>query len=73
MKQALLEMLSSKKFLAMIGGVVIAVAGRYGFNIDPAVLDRIEYGVIAYVAAQGIADHGKSAVLATIADKRGLA
>jgi hypothetical protein len=55
------DLLSSKKFLAMLTAIVVYAAGRLGFDIDAAVLDRIWQALMVYVAAQGIADHGKSA------------
>ena len=37
------------------------LAGRSGFDVDTAVLDRIYAALLVYVGAQGIADNGKSA------------
>lgn len=63
MKSALLEMLQSKKFLAMMSAVIVFVVGRVGFDIDASKLDPIWQMILVYVGAQGIADHGKSAAL----------
>lgn len=61
MKQTLLDLFTSKKFLAALTAVIIYVAGRFGFDLDPAVLDRIFAAFLVYVGAQGVADVGKSA------------
>jgi len=61
MKAAILEMLKSKKFLAMLSAIVVFAVGRLGLDIDPAKLDPIWQMILVYVGAQGIADAGKSA------------
>lgn len=63
MKTALADLLSSKKFLAVITASIVYLAGRWGFDVDPATLDRIYAGLLVFVGAQGLADHGKSAAL----------
>ena len=59
MKKALLDLVTSKKFLTALTAIIVYVAGRSGFDVDTAMLDRI-YGALL-VCAQGIADNGKSA------------
>lgn len=61
MKATLLDLFTSKKFLAALAAVIIYVAGRFGFDVDPAALDRIFAALLVYVGAQGVADAGKSA------------
>jgi hypothetical protein len=61
MKNALLELITSKKFLAALTAVIVYLAGRFGFNVDTAILDRIYAALLVYIGAQGIADNGKSA------------
>ena len=61
MKVALFDLFTSKKFIAALAAVVIYVAGRFGFNVDPVTLDRIFAALLVYVGAQGVADVGKSA------------
>jgi len=61
MKSTLLDLFTSKKFLAALAAVVIYVAGRFGFDVDAAALDRIFAAFLVYVGAQGIADNGKAA------------
>lgn len=63
MKAVVFELLSSKKFLTAVGAGIVWVAGRWGFNIDPATLDHIFAALLVYVGAQGAADVGKSAAL----------
>ena len=61
MKNPLLELFTSKKFLAALTAVAVYLAGRFGFDLDTAVLDRIYAALLVYVGAQGVADVGKSA------------
>jgi hypothetical protein len=67
MKSALIDLFTSKKFLAAIAAIVIYVSGRFGFDVDPAALDRIFAALLVYIGAQGVADHGKSAALVVAA------
>ncbi len=71
MKQTILDLLTSKKFLAALAAIIVYVAGHFGFNVDPALLDRISAALLVYVGAQGIADHGKSAAEIAAASKGG--
>jgi hypothetical protein len=71
MKQALIDLFTSKKFLAVLAAIVVYIAGRFGFDVDPASLDRIFAALMVYVGAQGIADHGKSAAEIEAASKAG--
>lgn len=69
MRDALKDMLGSKKFLASLAGIVavllIRVAGHFGIALDDAtaasVADRVVLLVGTYVGGQAIADHGKEA------------
>lgn len=61
MKATLTDLFTSKKFLAALTAVVVYAAGRFGFDVDPATLDRIFAALLVYVGAQGVADNGKSA------------
>jgi hypothetical protein len=61
MKNALLDLFTSKKFLTALTAIIVYVAGRFGFDVDTAVLDRIFAALLVYIGAQGIADNGKSA------------
>jgi hypothetical protein len=61
MKTVLLDLFTSKKFLAALTAVIVYVAGRFGFDVDAATLDRIYGAFLVYVGAQAIADTGKSA------------
>lgn len=61
MKATLIDLFTSKKFLAALTAVVVYAAGRFGFDVDTAVLDRILAAFLVYVGAQGVADVGKGA------------
>lgn len=58
--RTLRELADSKKFAVFLATVVLVVAGRLGFDLDPALVDRVVAVAIAYLVGQGIADHGKS-------------
>lgn len=64
MKQTLIDLFTSKKFLAALTAVIVYVAGRFGFDVDTAALDHIFAALLVYVGAQGVADVGKGAALA---------
>lgn len=59
MRQTLIDLFTSKKFLAALTAIVVYVAGRFGFNVDPAKLDPIWQILVVYIGAQGVADLGK--------------
>jgi hypothetical protein len=67
MMQTVKDAFSSKKFLAFLGALIVYVAGRWGFNVDPAALDRVLALTGAYLGAQGLADIGKSAAVVSAA------
>ena len=59
MIKAFKAMLQSKKAIAMIGGVLAGILGKYGLEIPAADLTAILSPVIAYIVGQGVADVGK--------------
>ncbi len=59
MKQALKDMLGSKKATAMIVGLLVGLGGKYGLDLPPEELTAILSPVLAYILGQGIADVGK--------------
>jgi hypothetical protein len=61
MKSVLIDLFTSKKFLAALTAIAVYVAGRFGFDLDTAALDRIVAAFLVYIGAQGVADAGKSA------------
>ena len=61
MTTVLKDLFTSKKFLAALSAVILYLTGRFGFQLDPAALDRIFAALLVYVGAQGVADVGKSA------------
>ena len=65
MKQALLELLESKKFLVAVGSIIIYGVGKLGLHLDPDLVDKIVTALLVYVGAQGVADIGKPAALVT--------
>lgn len=65
MKNVLLDLFASKKFLTALTAIIVYIAGRFGFDVDTSVLDRIFAALLVYIGAQGIADNGKSAAQIT--------
>ena len=53
------ELLSSKKFVAMIIGMIITIAASVGFNLDPELVTLLVGMVVTYIASQAVADVGK--------------
>jgi hypothetical protein len=62
--QTVKNLFGSKKFVAMLGGVVIYAAGRFGLDMSQADADRILGMVALYLGVQGAADVGKEAAKA---------
>lgn len=54
-----MDLLKSKKFKAAIVGLVVALAGKVGLDLDEAALLTILSPILAYIAGQGLADIGK--------------
>jgi hypothetical protein len=61
MKATILEMLTSKKFLAAAISAIVYLAGRFGWHVDSTQLMPAVAPLWAYVLGQGLADQGKSA------------
>jgi len=55
------QLLSSKKLLVMIAGILVAFAARYGLNLDETEVAGILALFIAYILAQGQSDKSKEA------------
>jgi len=55
------EFLTSKKFIAAVAGVLITLLAKLHFDIPESTVQEIVGLVIAYLLAQGWADHGKEA------------
>ena len=61
MRDAFKALLTSRKFIAMLAGIVVSLAARYGFNLPEREVAGIIGLFIAYILAQGQADKGKEA------------
>jgi len=61
MLQILKALFSSKKFLVMLAGIVLASANKLGLDLDPELVNQILALVGVYIVGQGIADRGKEA------------
>lgn len=68
-KGPILEMLRSKKFVALLVGVAVLVAGKLGLSVALDLQDRLVDLIMVYIGAQGVADAGKGFAVATAAAK----
>ena len=72
MIEALKALLSSKKFLMAVLGVIAMAVGKLGFELDAEAAFLVVSPLLAAILGQGIADQGKSAAqLATPAPGKG--
>lgn len=68
MLDAIKGLLSSKKALAAIAGVVVALVGKLGIDLDTDALVILITPIVAFVVGQGIADNGKEAAKVALGD-----
>jgi hypothetical protein len=61
MKRAVIGLVASKKFLVALAASTVFVVGRCGLELNTEALDRVCLVMVAFIVAQGIADHGKEA------------
>ena len=61
LKTMLTDLLTSKKALAALTGVVVALGARVGLHLDSEAIQTILLPIIAYILGQGAADFGKEA------------
>jgi hypothetical protein len=55
------ELLTSKKAIATIAGVLIVASNRIGLQLPEEAITQIIGAIAAYVVSQGLADFGKAA------------
>lgn len=55
------ELLSSKKLIVALIGVIVALASRVGLDLSTEDVALVVSPIVAFILGQGIADHGKSA------------
>ena len=53
------SLFSSKKFVAMITGVIATLVGKIGFDVPTETINQVVALGGTYVVGQGVADHGK--------------
>ena len=54
-----MSLLKSKKFQASLVGLIVAVVGEIGLNLDEQALLTVLSPILTYVVGQAIADIGK--------------
>ena len=57
------EVLTSKKAIATIAGVLLVATNKIGLNLPEEAVTQIVAAIAAYVVSQGLADFSKNAVL----------
>jgi hypothetical protein len=57
------EILTSKKAIATITGVLIVATNRIGLQLPEEAVTQIVAAIAAYVVSQGLADFSKNAVV----------
>lgn len=55
------ELLTSKKVVVLVSGFIVTLLAKYKFNVDPEMVEKLVYMLIAYLVAQGAADFKKEA------------
>jgi ABC-type Co2+ transport system permease subunit len=55
------EILTSKKAIATMAGVLIVASNRIGLQLPEEAITQIIGAIAAYVVSQGLADFGKAA------------
>lgn len=60
-KNLLLGLIGSKKFVVFVSGAIVALLAKYKFEADATVIQGLIAMVAAYLIGQGIADNGKEA------------
>jgi hypothetical protein len=55
------ELLTSKKAIATMAGVLIVASNRIGLQLPEEAITQIIGAIAAYVVSQGLADFGKAA------------
>jgi len=55
------DVVTSKKALAAIAGVIIAATNSRGLQLPEEAVNQILAAIVAYVVGQGLADFGKGA------------
>lgn len=63
-------LLSSKKFVATITGIIATLVAKIGWEVDGEALAAIVALIVSYVVGQGVADHGKEAAIVAAAAKQ---
>jgi len=68
-KGPIMEMLKSKKFIALLIGVIITIAAKFGFTFGVDVQEKLVDLIMVYIGAQGVADAGKGFAAASASVK----
>lgn len=61
MLNMLKTLLTSKKFMAMVSGLIVVLLAKLKFEVDPTTIAELVAMVVAFILGQGVADSGKEA------------
>lgn len=64
LRQAVSDLLTSKKFLITLAAIATLIAGKLGLDIDGSLVDKIWVTLVALVFGQSLTDIGKGSVVA---------
>ena len=56
------DLISSRKFQAMVAAIVVWVAGYAGLDLDPVAVGGTVAIIVGWIIARGIEDTGKGAI-----------
>ena len=60
-KNLVLGLIGSKKFVVFVSGSIAAYLLKYKINVDPVLVEGFIAALVAYLLGQGLADVGKEA------------
>lgn len=63
------QLIDSKKAVTMIAGALVAIAGKFGFNVDATSLAVVLSPFVIYIYSQGRVDEAQHAADAAKASK----
>jgi hypothetical protein len=61
-----IQILQSKKFQAAIVGLIVAILGKAGFDVDDSTIMAIISPILAYIGGQAVADIGKEKAIVEV-------
>lgn len=73
LKATTIALLTSKKAIAAVVGVILVLTNRIGLQLPEEQLTAVITPIVAYIVGQGLADFGKYAKVLPVAVSAGIA